>query len=96
MEDVYEELEACYDEILEKGVKQIGETLYTEHFFFCNTLDLLDESYQKRIKEYTFCKTFSTPPYRSLNETPANVIDDFMFIENELNLLKIKDNNGRK
>ena len=29
MEDVYEELEACYDEIMEKNISAIGDTLYT-------------------------------------------------------------------
>ena len=33
MEDVYIELEACYDEIMQKNISSIGETLYTEHSF---------------------------------------------------------------
>ena len=61
MEDVYTELEACYDEIMQKNITAIGETLYTEHFYFCNTNDLLDVKVQKRIKEYTYCKTFNCP-----------------------------------
>ena len=96
MDDVYTELEACYDEIMEKNINAIGETLYTEHFFFCNTGELLDENVQKRIKEYSYCKTFSTPPYPSLIDTPANIIDEFMLIEKELNYLKAKDSNGNK
>ena len=95
MDDVYTELEACYDEIMEKNINAIGDTLYTEHFFFCNTSELLDEKCQQRIKEYTYCKTFSTPPYKSLQDTPANIIDEFMLIEKELNYLKAKDSNGR-
>ena len=96
MEDVYTELEACYDEIMEKNITAIGETLYTEHFFFCNTADLLDQNAQRRIKEYTYCKTFNCPPYSSLHKTPAKVIDEFMLIEKELNYLKTKDSNGSK
>ena len=96
MEDVYEELEACYDEIMEKSINAIGDTLYTEHFFFCNTNDLLDENVHKRIKEYSYCKTFSCPPFPSLQETPAKIIDEFMLIEKELNYLKAKDSNGSK
>tara|TARA_Y100001963_G_scaffold73836_3_gene102682 strand:+ start:187 stop:516 length:330 start_codon:yes stop_codon:yes gene_type:complete len=96
MDDVYVELEACYDEIMEKGISQIGDTLYTEHFFFCNTEDIVDQDCQNTIKKYLFCKAFSVPPYKSLDETPATIIDDYMLIENELNYLKSKENNGRK
>tara|TARA_R100001530_G_scaffold44863_2_gene33949 strand:+ start:1340 stop:1627 length:288 start_codon:yes stop_codon:yes gene_type:complete len=95
MDDVYTELEACYDEIMEKNISAIGETLYTEHFFFCNTSELLDENVQQRIKEYSYCKTFSTPPYSSLQKTPAKIIDEFMLIEKELNYLKAKDSHGK-
>ena len=73
----------CYDELIQKNTKDIGETLYIEHFFFCNSYELLDKECQKRIKEYNFCKTFNTPPYPSLQETPADIIDDFIAIEEE-------------
>ena len=93
MDDVYEELEACYDEIMERQISSVGDTLYTEHFYFCNTSDLLDVNVQQRIKEYSYCKAFSTPPYPSLQQTPAQVVDEFMLIEKELNYLKSKDSN---
>ena len=93
MDDVYEELEACYDEIMERQISSVGDTLYTEHFYFCNTNDLLDVNVQQRIKEYSYCKAFSTPPYPSLQQTPAQVVDEFMLIEKELNYLKSKDSN---
>ena len=93
MDDVYEELEACYDEIMERQISSVGDTLYTEHFYFCNTNDLLDVNVQQRIKEYSYCKAFSTPPYPSLQKTPAKVVDEFMLIEKELNYLKSKDSN---
>ena len=96
MDDVYTEIEACYDEIMEKNINAIGDTLYTEHFFFCNTKDLIDEKSQLRIKEYSFSKTFSTPPYPSLIETPAKLVDEFMMIDRELNYLKAKDSNVQK
>ena len=96
MNDVYDELENCYNEIIYKKVKEVGETLYIEHFFFCTTSDLLDEKAQQRIKEYSYCKAFNCPPFPSLKETPAKVVDEFMLIENELNYLKSKDINGNK
>jgi hypothetical protein len=79
----------CYDELIQKNVENIGETLYTEHFFFCNTSEIIDVECQNRIKEYTYCKASNTSPYSDLQKTPANYIDQFMMIENELK--KIKD-----
>ena len=95
-EDIYKELEMCYDEIIEKGISDVSQTLYQEHFFFCNTSCLLNENYQHTIKKYTYSKTFSCPPYPSISETPIQTIDEFMLIERELNHLKAKDSNGNK
>ena len=78
------ELCNCYDEAIEKNISAIGETLYLEHFFFCNTTELIDQNIQNTIKEYNFCKTFNIPPFPSLNETPAKTIDEFLLIENEI------------
>lgn len=90
-EDIYKELIMCYDEIIEKNIDNVGKTLYDEHFFFCNTSELLDNKCQQRIKEYSFCKTFNTSPYQSLDQTPAEVIDDFLAIDKEFKNLKVKD-----
>ena len=79
----------CYQEIQNKGIKNGSEQLYVEHFFFCNTYELLDSKIQQRIKEYNYCKAFNTAPFPSLNQTPADVVDDFMEIENiMLNIAK--------
>ena len=87
-EDIYKELEMCYDEIMEKGIQNIGETLYIEHFYFCNTSELLEQKYQQRIKDYTYCKAFNCSPYPSLQETPARIVEDFMTIDNEIKINK--------
>ena len=63
----------------------MGEILYLEHFFFCNTTDLVISKFQDLIKSFNFCKTFSCPPYNSLDITPATIVDDFLDIENEIN-----------
>ena len=82
----------CYAELKDKGVKNISETIYVEHFYFANTFELIDKDIQQRIKEYNFCKSFSVPPYPSLNETPAKVVDDFLEIEHiMLNIKKEKN-----
>ena len=93
-EDIYKELEMCYDEIIQKGISEVSKTLYQEHFFFCNTYDVLEEKYQQTIKEYSYSKTFSCPPYPSISETLIQIIDDLMLIEKEINHLKAKDSNG--
>ena len=74
----------CYDELIDNNIEAIGESLYVEHFFFSNTYELLDAKYQKRIKEYNFCKAFNCPPFKSLDVTPADIVDDFLDIEYEL------------
>lgn len=81
IEDVYEELMNCYQELEEKNVDNKAEAIYSEHLFFCNTAELLDEDIQLTIKEYNYCKTFNTPPFQSLDKTPANIVDDFLRIE---------------
>ena len=46
------------------------------------------------ISKYNFCKALNCPPYSSLDDTPANIVDDFMKIENEFN--NYKADNGKK
>ena len=92
--DVHGELLNCYEELEIKNVDNISETIYIEPFYFSNTSELLDRHTQQRIKEYNFCKAFSCPPYPSLQETPAKVVDEFIQIENIM--LNIKREDGRK
>ena len=93
IDDVYGELLNCYQEIEDRGIKNGSEELYVEHFFFCNTSELIDAKIQQRIKEYNYCKSFNCPPFPSLNDTPAKVADDFLEIEYIMRNIK-KDNNG--
>ena len=83
----------CYAELKDKGIKNISDTIYSEHFFFCNTSELLDKNIQQRIKEYNYCKAFNTAPFSSLNETPAKVVDDFLEIEYIMSNIN-KEKNG--
>ena len=73
-----------YDATLEKDLS-IGQSLYSSCAFFVDYDLLVDSKMQDRIKEYIYCKTFSCSPYPSMMQTPANVIDDFMIIEQEVN-----------
>ena len=69
----------------------MGEALYEQALMFVNMDKLIDENSQMRIREYQFCKDFNCPPYPSLKETPANVVDEFMIIQEEITNSKNKD-----
>ena len=73
-----------YDEAKDKGFK-LGGALYKQIFFFADPHLLVDNKIQDRINEYQFCKQFKCPPYPTLQETPYEVIDDFLIIEEEFN-----------
>ena len=84
----------CYQELEERNVQNKADAIYSEHLFFCNTSELLDEDMQLTIKEYNYCKTFNTPPFVSLDKTPASIVDDFLKIEH---IMKQRSkNNGHK
>ena len=80
--DVYDEIIRLSDEAEQKGFA-VGDATYQQIFYFADHSLLINEDYQDRIKEYTFCKKFSCPPYPSLQETPPIIIDDFLIIEEE-------------
>ena len=82
--DVYDEIIRIYENAESKGFN-VGESVYSLSFYFSDHDLLIDSDMQNRIKEYQFCKAFSCPPYPNLQETPANIIDDFFIIEEEYN-----------
>ena len=82
-EHIYEILMQCYDEAVERGF-DIGESLYNQLFFFTEPEQLLDSGCQNLIKKYFFCDNFNCPPYPSLQETPAQLVDDFLLIKREI------------
>ena len=81
---MYGEIIKLYDKAEGKGFN-LGEALYEYCFHFVDHSLLLDEDCQDRITEYKFCKKFNCPPYPSLKETPPNIIDDFLIIDEEVN-----------
>ena len=83
--DVYDEIIRLYEEADSKGFN-VGEAIYTQSFFFADHELLVNSNMQSRIKEYKFCKAFACPPYPSLQETPAKIIEQFSVIEQEYNL----------
>jgi len=64
---------------------KLGNTLYEQSFFFVDHAFIISQDMQNRIKEYQFCKKFNCPPYPSISQTPADIIDDFFIIDEEYN-----------
>ena len=97
IDDVYEVLIECYDKCIEKGYSRLGEALHQQALFIVNEELMLDQDIQLTIKKHQFCKQFNCPPYPSMIETPANVIDDFIVIEQEMGdfSTKEKKKNGK-
>ncbi len=93
IEDVYNVLLKCYDKCVAKGFDRLGEALYQQALFIVNQELILDDDMQLTIKKHQFCKQFNCPPYPSLSQTPAKIIDDFMIIEQEMNQFATKDRN---
>lgn len=94
IDDVYEVLIECYDKCIKKGYNQLGKALHQQALFIVNEELIIDHNIQLTIKKHQFCKQFNCPPYPSMIETPANIIDDFMVIEQEMNNFANKENNG--
>ena len=80
----------CYDEAIERGF-DVGEALYNQHFFFADPEHLFNAACQNIIKKFVYCDTFNCPPYPSLQETPARLVDDFLLIKREINKANRKD-----
>ena len=94
IDDVYIVLNECYDKCVEKGFSRLGEALYQQSLFIVNDVLLLDEDMQNLIKKYQFCKKFNAPPYPSLQDTPANIVESFMIIDDEITQFSTKEKNG--
>ena len=94
IDDVYKVLIECYDKCVAKGYDRLGEALHQQALFIVNEELILDQDIQLTIKKHQYCKQFNCPPYPSMIETPANVIDDFMVIEQEMTQFGNKEKNG--
>ena len=83
-ETIYKLLIDIYNECNKNGFKNIGEAMYEQGLMFINMTMLVDEECQIQIKEHKFCRDFKCPPYPSLIETPAHIVDNFMVIDEEI------------
>ena len=82
IEDVYKELEMLYDKNIGSDI-EIGKSLYHQCLLFVDPKILADQGYQRRIKEYLYCDKFKTSLYPTMNETPCDIVDDFLIIAEE-------------
>ena len=96
IDDVYDVLEKCYNECLERGMTNMGKALYESSLFVVNDNMLVDVKIQDQIKAYKYCKESNTPPFPSLQETPINTIDNFLIIDREIKNFKLEVSNGSK
>ena len=90
-EQIYDILMQCYDEAVRRGF-DVGEALYNQHFFFSDPSHHYDINCQNLIKKFIFCDTFNCPPYPSLQETPADLVDNFLLIKREIQKANIEGN----
>lgn len=93
--DVEDELLAVAYESEKQGFS-IGEAVWYEHFYFCNTSELIDKESQILIKSYLYCQESNTPPFVSLDKTPANFIDNWMIVRDELTHIRNLDAKERQ
>jgi len=85
--DVYNQLLNTAYESEKEGYK-VGEAVYYEHLFWANSEDLIDTRSQTLIKSYMYCTESGTSPYPSLQDTPADYIDNWMIIRDEINHIR--------
>ncbi len=81
----------CYDEAVTKGF-DVGEALYEQHFMFSSPAHHYDDDCQNLIKKFIFCDSFNCPPYPSLQDTPADLVDNFLLIKKEIRKASVEGN----
>ena len=82
--DVYRHLQLIYEQSKRKDPETAGESLFIQGSFFYDLTLILNQKIQDLIKAYSFCKSFSCPPFPSLQETPEDFINDFTIIDREI------------
>ena len=96
IDDVNDELIRLYDNAKEKGFN-VGEACYKQIPYFANYSSIINNIDQTTILKYSYSKSTNTPPYPSLQDTPADFVDQFMIIEQETSLInKSEQENASK
>ena len=84
MDDVRGQIRLLYDEAVEYGVA-IGHSIYHQLSFFASDTDLLDIRTQSTIKGMRYCTQTNTAPFPSLDKTPADYVNKFIWFKDEYN-----------
>lgn len=91
---IYENLADVKEEMIgimnqnEQEEFSIGQALYQALPFFTNSSDFIDNDSQILITKFNYCQLTNTPPHKSLDSTPALLIDNFTIIDSEINQIK--------
>jgi hypothetical protein len=93
IEDVFDELVRLYDKAHNSNMtEKLGESLYRMAGFFCDYPRLVRTKHQVLIKKYLYCKASNTPPYDSIQDTPADFIEDWLIVDNEVAVINNTEN----
>ena len=83
--DVWDEiLNVAYQSEKEGFGKVLGEAVFYESLYFANNSDFVDTESQAMIRSYLYSRESNTPPFATLQETPADFIDKYMIVRDEL------------
>ena len=84
---IKEEMVRLIDMTEKESDASIGQVLYAGVPHFANLSKLVEPKYQLLITKYQYCNSTHTPPYPSLESTPATIVDNFITIESEINAI---------
>ena len=87
MDDVWREIIRIDKKAIDKGFDS-GESIYLSLRHFCDDDLMVDSRCQTLIRKYNYCKLTHTPPYKTLQETPAQFVDEMLEIDNQYNLIQ--------
>ena len=86
IDDINDELIRLFDSAKKKGF-DVGESCFMQLPYFADKSKVLSNRHQNTILKYSYLKTTNTPAYPSLQDPPADFIDDIMIIEQEINFI---------
>ena len=96
IDDINDELIRLYDSAKKKGF-DVGESCFMQLPYFADKSKVLSNRHQNTILKYSYLKTTNTPAYSSLQDTPADFVDDILTIEEEMKLItKSEQENANK
>ena len=93
MDDVWKEVLRLDKKAQDKGFES-AESIYEHLPRFCDDSLMVEGKYQDLIRIYNYSKLTSTPPFKTMEETPAQFVDDILAIDRQYHL--IQESNAKK